>query len=60
MSTREAAVNEWSAADLFDLHQYLQRGYGIEDTARFLGRDAEAVCQKATELDRALNWGRAR
>jgi hypothetical protein len=59
MPTRED-VNEWSAADLFDLHQYLQRGYGIEDTARFLRRDAEAVGLKAKELDRASKLGRAR
>ncbi len=59
MSTRDD-VNDWSAAYLFDLHQYLQRGYGIEDTARFLGRDAEAVGQKAKELERTLTWGRDR
>ena len=60
MTTREVDVNEWSAMDLFDLHQYLQRGYGIEGTARFLGRDPEAVAVKAKELDRAVRWGRGR
>jgi hypothetical protein len=55
MSTREVNdMKEWSAVDVFELHQYLQRGYGLEDVARFLCRDVEAVGLKFEELERAL------
>jgi len=53
-------VNEWSAIDLFELHQGLHRGYGLEGVARSLGRDPEAVRLKAEELHRALRMARAR
>jgi hypothetical protein len=51
---------EWSTIDLFDLHQYLRRGYSIEETAEFLGRAVEEVKQKAEELRLALKMGRLR
>jgi hypothetical protein len=61
MSVREINdVNEWSAIDLFELHQHLYRGYGVEGVARFLGRDPETVRLKTEELDRALRMARAR
>ncbi len=59
MTTREMN-DEWSAIEVFDLHQYLQRGYGIEGIAGRLGRDPESVRLKADELDRKHRWARAR
>jgi len=52
--------NEWSAMDLFDLHQHIQRGHSIEETARLLSRDIRTVRQKIEELGPALKMGRAR
>jgi hypothetical protein len=61
MSTRELNdVSEWSAMDLLELHQFLRRGYGLEDVARSLGRDIEAVRLKTEELDQRLRMGRDR
>jgi hypothetical protein len=53
-------ANEWSGMDLFDLHQHLQRGHSIEETARLLGRDVKIVRRKVEELGSALKmvWAR--
>jgi len=46
--------------ELFELHQHLQRGHSIEETARLLGRDLKIVRRKVEELGSALKMGRAR
>ncbi len=61
LSAREVKDgNEWSAIDVFELHQYWQRGYSIEEIARFVGRNNQNGGAEVEEHRRAMARARAR